>query len=83
MEKKAFKIEEMTCSACASRVERVTKKLNGVQSSVVNLGTEKLTINIDEDEIGYGEIKAAVDKTGYKFHLIGIKNLVKLSSNMD
>lgn len=61
-----FKVEGMTCSACANRVERVTKKLDGVQSSVVNFATEKLTVNIDEDEIGYGEIKAAVDKAGYK-----------------
>ena len=61
-----YKVEGMTCSACSSRVERVTKKLNGVQSSVVNLTTEKLTINIDEDVIGYSEIKAAVDKAGYK-----------------
>jgi len=61
-----FKVEGMTCSACASRVERVTRKLEGVQSSVVNLATEKLTINIDEDEIGYADIKAAVDKAGYK-----------------
>ncbi|MFW2489289.1 heavy metal translocating P-type ATPase [Clostridium chromiireducens] len=61
-----FKVEGMTCSACSSRVERVTKKLNGVQSSIVNLATEKLTISIDEDQIGYAEIKAAVDKAGYK-----------------
>lgn len=61
-----FKVEGMTCSACASRVERVTKKLSGVESSVVNLATEKLTININEDEVGYSEIKAAVDKAGYK-----------------
>jgi len=61
-----FKVEGMTCSACSNRVERVTKKLQGVQSSVVNFATEKLTININEDEIGYNEIKAAVDKAGYK-----------------
>jgi len=61
-----FKVEGMTCSACANRVERVTKKLAGVQSSVVNFATEKLTVNIDEDEINYGEIKAVVDKAGYK-----------------
>ena len=61
-----FKVEGMTCSACASRVERVTKKLSGVQSAVVNLATEKLTININEDEVGYSQIKAAVDKAGYK-----------------
>jgi Cu+-exporting ATPase len=61
-----FKVEGMTCSACVNRVERVTKKIPGVQSSVVNFATEKLTVNIDEDEVGYGEIKAAVDKAGYK-----------------
>lgn len=61
-----FKVEGMTCSACSARVERVTKKLKGVQSSVVNLATERLTIDIDEDEIGYSQIKAAVDKAGYK-----------------
>ena len=61
-----FKVEGMTCSACATRVERVTKKLGGVESSVVNFATEKLTVNIDEDEIGYSEIKTAVDKAGYK-----------------
>lgn len=61
-----FKVEGMTCSACANRVERVTKKLHGVENSVVNFATEKLTVNIDEDEIGYGEIKVAVDKAGYK-----------------
>jgi len=61
-----FKVEGMTCSACANRVERVTKKLNGVQSSAVNFATEKLTVNINEDEVGYLEIKAVVDKAGYK-----------------
>jgi Cu+-exporting ATPase len=61
-----FKVEGMTCSACSARVERVTKKLKGVQSSVVNLATEKLTIEINEDEIGYSQIKAAVEKAGYK-----------------
>ena len=61
-----FKIEGMTCSACANRVERVTKKLEGVENSTVNFATEKLTIKVNEDEISYGDIKAAVDKAGYK-----------------
>ena len=61
-----FKVDGMTCSACSNRVERVTGKLPGVQSSVVNFATEKLTVNINEDEVGYGEIKAVVEKAGYK-----------------
>lgn len=61
-----LKIEGMTCSACANRVERVTKKLDGVENSSVNFATENLTVNIDEDIIGYAKIKEAVDKAGYK-----------------
>jgi len=72
-----FKIEGMTCSACANRVERVTKKLEGVENSTVNFATEKLTIKVNEDEISYGDIKAAVDKAGYKL----IKEEVKDKEN--
>ena len=61
-----FKIEGMTCSACANRVERITKKLEGVENSTVNFATEKLIVNIDENIIGYSGIKAAVEKAGYK-----------------
>ena len=61
-----FKIEGMTCSACANRIERVTKKLEGVENSTVNFATEKLTIKVNENEISYRDIKAAVDKAGYK-----------------
>ena len=38
-----FKVEGMTCSACANRVERVTKKIDGVESANVNFATERLT----------------------------------------
>ena len=34
MEVKTFKVYGMTCSACASRVERVTRKLEGVKDAV-------------------------------------------------
>ena len=61
-----YKVEGMTCSACANRVERVTKKMDGVIDSVVNLTTEKLTITIDEDLVTYGQIKNAIEKAGYK-----------------
>lgn len=72
-----FKIEGMTCSACANRVERVTRKLDGVENATVNFATEKLTIKVNEDEISYGDIKAAVDKAGYKL----IKEEVKDKEN--
>ncbi|MEG0013621.1 MAG: copper-translocating P-type ATPase [Cellulosilyticaceae bacterium] len=70
-----FNVEGMTCSACANRVERVVKKLEGVETSSLNYASEKLTVTIDEDQIGYGQIKAAVDKAGYK--LVSIEDKQK------
>ena len=34
----------MTCAACAQRVEKALKKLEGVNSAAVNLATEKATV---------------------------------------
>ena len=56
----------MTCAVCASRVERITKKLEGVEDSIVNLNTEKLNITIDQDLVTYADIKRVVEKAGYK-----------------
>ena len=52
-----FKVEGMTCSACANRVERVTKKIDGVESANVNFATEKLTVRIDAEKVRYSLIK--------------------------
>ena len=61
-----YKIEGMTCSACANRVEKVTKKMPGVENAVVNFATEKLSVSYDADAINFGDIKAKVEKAGYK-----------------
>lgn len=63
---KTIKIEGMTCASCAKAVERVTKKLDGVAESNVNLATEKLTISYDPSSVSIVDIKKAVDKAGYK-----------------
>lgn len=61
-----YKVQGMTCAVCASRVERITKKLEGVEDSIVNLNTEKLNITIDQDLVTYADIKRVVEKAGYK-----------------
>lgn len=61
-----FKINGMTCAACAQKVEKVTSKLNGVLSSSVNFATEKLSINYDESIVNHQEISAVIAKAGYE-----------------
>ena len=51
MQKKSFKINGMTCSACANRVERVVGKLDGVEKSNVNFATETLSVEFDENKL--------------------------------
>ncbi|MCJ7688872.1 MAG: heavy metal translocating P-type ATPase, partial [Clostridiaceae bacterium] len=66
MGKKTLEIEGMTCSACAKAIERVSKKLPGVEEANVNFATEKLSLNYDESKIKLQDIQSAVEKAGYK-----------------
>ena len=68
MTDKSFKIDGMTCSACANRVERVVKKLEGVETANVNFATETLTLKYDDAKLQPKEVEAAVVKAGYKVH---------------
>ena len=60
-----LKIGKMSCAACAKAVERITKKLDGVESSNVNIATEKANIEYDSSKIKVSQIKSAIEKAGY------------------
>lgn len=62
----SLKIGGMTCAACAKRIEKVTKKLEGVQDSNVNYATEKLSIQYDENIVSLPAIRATIEKAGYE-----------------
>lgn len=59
-------IKGMTCASCAAAVERATRKLAGVESSQVNLATEKATLSYDDSKLRLSEIQSAVHKAGYE-----------------
>lgn len=65
-------IEGMSCAACSAAVERVTRKLEGVERSDVNLTTNRMTIYYDESKVTPELIMAKVEKAGF-----GIKLYVK------
>lgn len=78
MSKKTLKIEGMTCASCANTIERVTKKLDGVDDSNVNFATEKLNINYDETKVSLLDIEKAVEKAGYKINHETINKTYKI-----
>ncbi len=57
-----YNITGMSCAACTARVEKVVKKIPGVESCVVSLLTNSMTV---EGQAGSSEIIAAVEKAGY------------------
>ena len=64
MEKK-FDVRGMTCSACVANVTKAVEKLDGVSTANVNLMTNSMKVNFDENKINDEEIIRAVEKIGY------------------
>ncbi|MDR1438794.1 MAG: heavy metal translocating P-type ATPase [Clostridiales bacterium] len=64
MESQILSISGMTCAACAQRIERAVRKLDGVGQANVNLASEKLFVEYDAS-LALGDIKAAVARIGY------------------
>ncbi len=56
----------MTCVACAQRVEKAIKKLDGIKSVSVNFATEKASVVYDPHETRLSNIREVIEKTGYK-----------------
>lgn len=65
MREEIYEIERMTCASCSSAVERVTRKLEGVERSDVNLTTNKMTICYDEGKVTPDIIMKKVNKAGF------------------
>ena len=65
-----YHIDGMSCAACSSAVERVTRKLEGVESSDVNLTTNRMTITYDEMKVNPGMIEEKVKRAGFEASLI-------------
>lgn len=65
MKEEIYIIEGMSCAACSSSVERVTRKIEGVESSNVNLATSRMTITYDEKKVNPEMIKNKVIKAGF------------------
>lgn len=58
-------ISGMTCASCVSHVESALKDLPGVGDVVVNLATNKATLNYDPQKVNLADMQRAVDDVGY------------------
>ena len=65
MREEKYDISGMHCAACSASVEKVTRRLPGVERSDVNLTTGIMTICYDESQVQPELIVAKVEKAGF------------------
>lgn len=65
MKKEKFDIQGMTCSSCQAHVEKAVSKLEGMQKVNVNLLSNNMIVEYDENILNNEKIIEAVVDAGY------------------
>ncbi len=58
-------ITGMTCANCVATVERNLKKVDGVKQAVVNLSSERATVEFDPNLAGLNDLIGRIQRAGY------------------
>lgn len=66
MIKKTFRVEDMTCSNCAMKLESLEDTLEGVKEVNASYHRLEMVIEYDESKLSEEQIIAAVKKKGYQ-----------------
>lgn len=64
--KKTFAIKGMHCASCVLALEGSLDKVPGITKAVVNLATERATVDYDPTKVTDSEITSAVANVGYQ-----------------
>ena len=66
MSKETFVVNGMTCASCVANVENAVNNLDGVDKAVVNLTTEKMSVDYSGNKVSPEAIEKAVADAGYE-----------------
>ena len=65
-----FSISGMSCSSCASKIEKKVTCLDGVKRITVNFGAEQGAIDYDPNKVSFAEVREVIKNIGFeKFDL--------------
>ena len=59
-----FPIDGMTCTSCASRITRAVRKLDGIESCKVDLGSDSAEVAFDPSRTSLAAIAEVVRRAG-------------------
>lgn len=62
---KTFEIVGMHCASCAKLIEKKLAKVPGVESALVNYGSERASVYIDRDKVKDSDLVRIVKQAGY------------------
>lgn len=65
MKKMHFDIQGMSCASCQAHVTKAVERLEGTKNVNVNLLTNDMTVDIDENKIDSKKIIKAIEDAGY------------------
>jgi len=69
MKTEKFDVTGMTCASCVAHVEKSVSKLTGIRSVNVNLLTNSMSVNFNENNLTTLSIENAVEEAGYEAHV--------------
>ncbi len=73
---KVYKIKGMHCASCASIIEKIFKKTEGVSSVEANYGTESVKVSFDESKTNPHHLSEQIEKLGYSLDLPTAESMV-------
>ena len=77
MKKETYNVTGMSCAACSASIEKTLNKIDGIKASV-NLATEKVNVEFDENKYDFEKIKEVVESIGYNINQDKIINKEEL-----
>ncbi|MDR0477396.1 MAG: heavy metal translocating P-type ATPase, partial [Desulfobulbaceae bacterium] len=73
-----FAVSGMHCAACSSRIERVVAALPGITAVSVNLATETMRLNWDENLLSIPELQKKIALLGFAIKILDDDRRVEL-----
>ncbi len=72
-----FSVRRMSCASCATRVEHVLSRLDGVEEAVVNFAAATVKVRYNPKLVQPSVLKEALDKQSYILDIQDDKDLLK------
>ena len=64
--KETYPVKGMSCTGCEAVIENAIRELDGVKSVKASFSSNTVTVSYDPEKTGFGKIRAAVKKAGYR-----------------